>query len=226
VAKVVAVALRGHTIPLSRSRSLRGNVPREEERPIDALNPIADLVGRLRGGDPRAAEELFARYAQRLTALAEQHLSRKLATRLDGADVVQSVFRTFFRRSAAGEFRIDTSDELWRLLVQITLQKARAYGRQHTAGVRDVNAEAPGGGAAFLAEAVAHEPGPDEAAALVDQIEELLCGLPALYRDLLQLRLEGHSASDTAARLGVSRRTVHRGLQLLQQRLTRSAGME
>jgi DNA-directed RNA polymerase specialized sigma24 family protein len=158
--------------------------------------------------------------------VAEQQLSRKLAGRLDGADVVQSVFRTFFRRSAAGEFRIDSSAELWRLLVQITLRKARFYGRQHTAGVRDVAAEVPGGGAALLTHAATHEPGPAEAAALVDQIEELLRGLPALYADLLQLRLEGNSVADTAARLGISRRTVHRGLQLLQQRLTRSAGSE
>jgi RNA polymerase sigma factor (sigma-70 family) len=192
---------------------------------MDAPTPIAELAERLRGGDPLAAEEIFARYAQRLVCLAEQQLSRKLAARLDGADVVQSVFRTFFRRSAAGEFRIDNSAELWRLLVQITLRKARFYGRQHTAGVRDVAAESPGG-AALLAAAAAHEPGPAEAAALVDEIEGLLRGLPALYADLLQLRLEGHSVTDTAARLGVSRRTVHRGLQLLRQRLTRSAGSE
>jgi RNA polymerase sigma-70 factor (ECF subfamily) len=187
---------------------------------VDGLNPTAEFLGRLRGGDPRAAEECFAKYAQRLTRLAEQQLSRRVAARVDGADVVQSVFRTFFRRSAAGEFRIDSSGELWRLLVQITLQKARAYGRQHSAGVRDVAAEVPDG-AALMRVAMTHEPGPDEAAALVDQIEAVLHGLPALYCDLLQLRLEGYSVSDTAARLSVSRRTVHRGLRLLQERLTR-----
>jgi RNA polymerase sigma-70 factor, ECF subfamily len=186
---------------------------------LDSVSPTPSLAERLRGGDPQAAEELFARYARHLTCLAEQHLSRKLAARLEGADVVQSVFRTFFRRSAAGEFRIGSSDELWRLLVQITLQKARAKARHHTAAVRDVTAEEPGGGAAVLAEAVAHEPGPAEAAALVDQIEGMLHGLPPLYGDLLRLRLEGWSASDAAARLGVSRRTVHRALQLLRQRL-------
>src|SRR6516165_8459099 len=112
---------------------------------MDALSPVAELVGRLRNGDPQAAEEIFTRYAQRLVCLAEQQLSRKLAARLDGGDVVQSVFRTFFRRSAAGEFRIDNSDELWRLLVRITLQKARARSRNHTARARDVAAEEPGG---------------------------------------------------------------------------------
>jgi RNA polymerase sigma-70 factor (ECF subfamily) len=181
------------------------------------------LIERLRCGEAQAAEELFARYAQRLICLAEQQLSNKLAARLDGADVVQSVFRTFFRRSAAGEFRIDNSGELWRVLVQITLRKARAMSRHHTAAVRDVAVEEPGRGPALLAEAVTHEPGPEEASVLLDQIEALLHGLPVLYADLLRLRLEGYSVSDTAGRLGVSRRTVHRALNLLQQRLTRGA---
>jgi RNA polymerase sigma factor (sigma-70 family) len=191
-------------------------------RLVEAPNPFAEFTARLHGGDPRAAEELFARYAQRLIGVAEQQLSRKLAGRLDGADVVQSVFRTFFRRSAGGEFRIDSSAELWRLLVQITVRKARCYGRQHTASIRDVAAEAPGG-SALLAEALAREPGPAEAAALLDQVEALLRGLPPVYPELLRLRLEGHSVADTAARLGVSRRTVHRGLALLRQRLARGA---
>src|SRR5690348_7387242 len=89
-----------------------------------------ELIQGLQAGDPQAAEEVFARYARRLVRLAEQHLSRRLAARLDGEDVVQSVFRTFFRRAAAGEFRIDSSLHLWRLLVRITVLKARAKGRQ------------------------------------------------------------------------------------------------
>jgi hypothetical protein len=86
---------------------------------------------RLGGADPAAAELVFARYAQRLVRVAEQHLSRKLAGRVDGEDVVQSVFRTFFRRSAAGEFRIDNSGQLWRLLVTITQRKAQTLGAPH-----------------------------------------------------------------------------------------------
>ena len=75
-------------------------------------DPVRDLIRRLREGDPKGADELFAQYARRLTRVAEQHLTRKLAGRIDGEDVVQSVFRTFFRRSAEGEFRIDGSAQL------------------------------------------------------------------------------------------------------------------
>lgn len=180
-------------------------------------DPVPDAVRRLEEGDPQAADVLFALYAWRLTRVAERHLSEKLAGRLDGEDVVQSVFRTFFRRGAAGEFRIDTSAQLWRLLVTITRRKVAAKGRYHTADPRDVAAEA--GGDSRLAEAVVREPGPEEAATLVDQIEALLRGLPPFYSQVLELRLQGCGATEAASRLGVSRQTIHRALQLLRERL-------
>lgn len=193
----------------------------------EGADPLPGLVRRLRAGDPDAPDAVYALFARRLTRIAEQHLSERLAGRLDGDDVVQSVFRTFFRRSVAGEFRIDSSAQLWRLLVKITLRKARAKGRHHTAGVRDVGAEAHGGAEPWLIEAVAREPGPLEAVMLVDQIEHLLRGLPPLHCHVLDLRLQGFGPSEIAPQLGVSRQTVHRALRLLQERLegdSRGAG--
>jgi len=184
---------------------------------VDQTGPAAELLLRLRGGDPRAAEMLFNRYARELVRVAETQLSRKLAGRLDGEDVVQSVFRTFFRRSAAGEFQVDASDQLWRLLLTITLRKVRAKARFEKAEKRDAGVEA---GDIGLFEAAAREPGPDDAAALVDQIAALLHGLPPLYARLLDLKLQGHQVTEIAAELGVSRQTVHRALNLFQQRLT------
>ena len=188
---------------------------------MDEAESAAELLRRWQGGDARAAELLVARYARCLTRLAEQHLSRQVAARVDSEDVVQSVFRTFFRRSAAGEFRIDGSARLWRLLVTITVRKAGALVRRHTAEVRDVRAEAPGGDLG-LAQAVARDPGPAEAAALVDQIDALVRDLPPLYCHVLERRLQGHSVADIADGLGVSRQTIYRALELLQQRLAAS----
>ncbi len=182
-------------------------------------DPVPDLIRQLREGDPKGADELFAQYARRLTRVAEQHLTRKLAGRIDGEDVVQSVFRTFFRRSAEGEFRIDGSAQLWRMLVKITLLKARAKARHHTAEKREVGAEASSGELEWLAEAATREPGPLEAALLVDEIEILLRGLPPLYSHVLDLRLQGHGPSEIASTLSISRQTVHRALSLLRQRL-------
>lgn len=186
---------------------------------MDGADRIAGLVKRWREGDPFAVE-LFAGYARRLSRLAEQHLSGRLRVRVDGEDVVQSVFRTFFRRCLAGEFRIDSSEQLWALLVTITLRKTWAKRRQHTAASRNAGAEVSDG-EAWLRVAVARDPSPEEGAALVDEIEAVLEGLPEAYGRILALRLEGHSATEVAAELGVSRQTVHRILMLFQERLDR-----
>jgi|SRR5271157_683766 len=121
-----------------------------------------------------------------------------------------------------GEFKIDSSAQIWKLPVRITLLKARAKGRFHSAGMRDVGAENQGGDAQ-LRKAVTHEPGPVEAVALVDEIEALLRGLPPLYSNMLEMRLRGCSVVEIATHLDVSRRTVERALNLLQQRLAKAA---
>lgn len=182
-------------------------------------NSLLDVVQRHRQGDPEAARLLFAHYAQRLSRLADRYLSQKLAGRVEGEDVVQSVFRTFFRRTAAGEFQIDSSAQLWQLLARITVRKAQAQGRYHTAAARDISAEEPAALDDASLELAAHEPGPEDAVILMDHIEALLKGLPTRYCQILELRLQGYSAPDIAARLGVARRTVYRALELLGQRL-------
>ena len=71
---------------------------------------------------------------------------------------------------------------------------------------------------------VAAEPGPDEAVALVDQIDVLLRDLPPVYGQVLGLRLQGRNVTDVADELKLSRQTIHRALNLLQERLTAMAG--
>jgi RNA polymerase sigma-70 factor (ECF subfamily) len=190
---------------------------------MDEANPNSDSFERLQKGDPQAAAKLFARYSQRLTRLAEQHLSQRVASRVDGEDVVQSAFRTFFRRSAQGEFKIDSANHIWRLLVRITLLKARAKARHHTAAMRDVRAETAGSGEAWRHEIAARQPGPEEAAMLLDEVELLLQGLPPLFANVLQQRLQGYRISEISSQLGISRQSIYEVLKQLQQRIEKNA---
>ena len=50
------------------------------------------LLERFRDGDESAAEALFSRYFERLTALARSRLSARLASRTDPEDIVMSVY--------------------------------------------------------------------------------------------------------------------------------------
>jgi RNA polymerase sigma-70 factor (ECF subfamily) len=190
---------------------------------MDDPDRVNELISDLHRADEQTAAELFARYARRLTVLAEQHLDRRVAGRVDGDDVVQSVFRSFFARCERGDFQIDSSAQLWRLLLQITIRKARAQNRRHTSGNRDVRREAAPIDENWFVRGPGREPDPAEAAVLVDEIRHLLDGLPPRYGQVLELRLAEYPVAEIAERLAVSRQTVYRVLELLQQRLKEAA---
>ena len=52
-------------------------------------------------------------YRARLCQLVEREMNRRFRRKEDPEDVVQSAFRTFYRHNAKGEFRIDSSVDLW-----------------------------------------------------------------------------------------------------------------
>ncbi len=181
------------------------------------------LVQRVRRGDEQAAGELFDRYVERLFALARSRFSAKLARRLDPEDVVQSVFRTFFRHTQDGRYEFHQAGDLWRLLAAITVNKVRRQVKRHTAGKRTTDAEKSFGGQESLfglpPEAVAREPSPDEACALIEELDQVVGRLPELYRRIVDFRLQGRPVEEIAQQVGCSERTVHRASEVLKQRL-------
>ncbi len=96
------------------------------------------LLRRFRSGEQDAATEIYVRYARRLQALAARQAGADLASRFDPEDVVQSVFRTFFRRASAGYYEAPAGEELWRLLLVLSLHKVRDLATHHRAQKRDV----------------------------------------------------------------------------------------
>ena len=75
------------------------------------------LLVRLRGGQQDAATQLYVRYAQRLRALVRARCSSQLVRRLEPDDIVQSVFRRFFRHVLQGDYDVPPGEELWGLLL-------------------------------------------------------------------------------------------------------------
>jgi len=175
------------------------------------------FLQQLQAGDDAAMQKLFERYSQQLVRLAANNIHPALVKRFDGEDVVQSVFRTFFRRQDAGQLEIEHSQQLWRLLVTITLCKTRSHARRHTATKRDVRNEQP---QVSHFEFLDREPAPEEALALWEEIDVVLEGLPDRAGEILTARLEGKHKSEIARELDLSRQTIHRILNLLEERLT------
>ena len=99
---------------------------------------FSDLMARLRCGDNEAAKRVFHRFAGQLVGLARRRLHAKIRSKVDPEDILQSVFRSFFRHQAAGEFPyLESWDELWGLLFTMTVRKCRAKWRLYQAERRD-----------------------------------------------------------------------------------------
>jgi RNA polymerase sigma-70 factor (ECF subfamily) len=176
------------------------------------------LLRRFRSGEEDAATALYLRYAERLRALAASQCSSELARRVDPEDIVQSVFRTFFRRATRGDYNVPDGEELWKLFLVIALNKIRAMGAFHRAAKRDVRLSAGGEALDHAAQAAST---PDETAFIVLKlvIEEAVASLPEPQRRIVELRIEEHEVAEIARQTQRSKRTVERVLQQFRAKL-------
>ena len=183
------------------------------------------LLRRVQHGHGDASTELYVRYAERLIALVKAQSSGDLARRVEPEDIVQSVFRTFFRRVSLGQYDVPDGEEMWKLLLVIALNKVRATGSFHRAAKRDVRRTS--GGESFD-RAMESEAGQDDLAlrCLQMTIEDVLRDLPEAHRRMIELRIEGHEVSEIAASVQRSKRSVERELQNFRTRLMSLIGEE
>ncbi|MCX7421543.1 MAG: sigma-70 family RNA polymerase sigma factor [Planctomycetia bacterium] len=184
------------------------------------LGDVSDrsLVRRLRTGSQDAATQLYLRYAKRLHALSRAKCSPDLAARVDSDDIVQSVFRTFFRRVGKGEYDVPDGEELWKLFLVIGLNKIQTVGTFHRAAKRDVRSSLGGDVLDHAAEA-AEETDATSLSVLQMSIDEVLGELSPSHRDIIQLRIEGHEVAAIAEQLGRSKRSVERILQGFREQM-------
>ncbi|MCS7470528.1 sigma-70 family RNA polymerase sigma factor [Stieleria sp. ICT_E10.1] len=194
------------------SRHRQGSSEPPSQRSVD----FAAFQSRLQRGETDAVRKLFDDYSRRLVCLAGKNIHPALLKRFDGEDIVQSVFRTFFRRHGAGGFQIEHSQQLWQLLATLTLCKTRSHARKHTADCRDAQAEHAISEDLTI---LAREPSAEDALALWEEIDLVIEGLPPKTGEIIALRLEGRTKTEIAGQLSVSRQTIHRILNLVLERL-------
>ena len=181
----------------------------------DRISTDASLLRRFRLGEGDAATELYKRYANRLVKLASARVTSDLKQRVDPEDIVQSVFRTFFRRAALGQYEVPDGEELWKLFLVIGLNKIREVAAHHYAEKRDLR-QTTGGDAT---EQASTENNDFALVALQMTIDELLAPLPATYREIIRLRIDRHEIADIAVQTGRSKRSVERILHEFQRKL-------
>src|SRR5215472_8164885 len=103
--------------------------------PVSSLGSVTNLICQVKEGDAAAVQELFARYFRRLLGLARAKLQGKDLRVADEEDVVNSALAGFFLGAERGQYtQLHDRDDLWHLLVKITIRKAqrlvKEQGRQ------------------------------------------------------------------------------------------------
>lgn len=175
---------------------------------------MSSWLARFQSAEPGYETEVVERYTLRLLELARRQLPERVRRRVDPEDIVQSVYRSFFRRLNDGQFNFDDSHDIWRLLAAITFRKSKNAVKFHHRQRRDVRRDVSlpqddaGPGDPAFEEAL----GAEDVATLYDCLERLLAGLPENYREIVVMRLESQPIEVIARRVKRSRRTVLRVL--------------
>ena len=180
----------------------------------DADQQWQRMIDGLRGGDPEIIEQFVAKYGHSLEKVADNNIATQMGRRFGGDDVMQSVCRTFLRRVEVGQFELDDSESLWRLLCAITLTKVREKARYHMRKKRSLGQEARAsgdderGGAMF--DMQAPDPTPSIQIEFADTFEHLIAQLDDEERVVVDMKLQQKSNAEIADKLGSSARTVRR----------------
>ena len=198
---------------------------------IDALDAgsVSRWLDGLRDNDEAAVERLWQRYFPQLVQAARARYGDAISPTYDAEDAAQSAFAQVCRHAARRDAdRLQSRDDLWRLLIAATRHKIIDRVRHETAQKRggerptlslDASllpgaADGEGGPIAFAAP----QPTPETLAMLRESLDRLLARLrdDTLRRIALAL-LRGETQDEIAATLGVSVRTVRRKLALIQE---------
>jgi DNA-directed RNA polymerase specialized sigma24 family protein len=198
-------------VPLDRRSELREN----------SGNSVTRWISALKQGDQSAAQGLWEAYFRRLVGLAYARLRDTPRRIADEEDVALSAFDSFCRGAQAGRFpRLDDRNDLWQILVLITVRKAidlRNYegrpsrGRGRVQSLTDLTPEG-------LEAIGGDEPTPELAAQLAEEYQRLMEQLgDSSLQSVATWKLEGYTDDEIAVRLGCVTRTVERKLALIRR---------
>ncbi len=176
-----------------------------------ASQSITRLIRAVEDGSSSAVRSLLPAYFGRLVRLAGKRLRNVPGLGSYDEDLALRSFQSVCQRlrDPARSFDLAGRDDLWRLLATRTISRTIDLIRRHR--------PAKALDAAAVAQLLAREPTPEEAAELADECRRLLDSLkePEL-RQIALLKVEGYTHEEIAARLDCVPRTIERKVRRIR----------
>jgi len=197
---------------------------------MEAPDDLSSSLGELLDKAPQEAEAIWAEFFPRMLKLAKSKLGGMQLRTFDEEDVALSAMNSFFRGKNDGRFdRLDSRDEMWRLLATITVRKVTAQRRKAMADKR--------GAGATRGESIFFNPANADSSMIAglgnfsddrllpDTTEEILKNCEHLLEKLddeklrrtATMRLEGYSNQEISEELGCSVARTKQRLQRIRE---------
>ncbi len=145
-------------------------------------------------------------------------------------DICQSVLPSFFVRAANGQFDLEKSDQLVRLLVKMARHKLLHHVTDLHAQRRDIRRDGGGHDGPRTADPPSPDPSPSRIASGRELLEEFRRRLSADEREVADRRAEGSDWATIAAQLGRTaegrRRQLARALDRVSEDLQIDRGLD
>lgn len=187
---------------------------------------FADLWTRVRAGEPQAANQLVRLYEDEIRRAVRIRLTDPaMRSTLDSIDICQSVMANFFVRAAAGQFDIQSPDQLLRLLITMAKNKITDHARKHHAARRDTRKNDPAGGVKLDAVAATAD-SPSEIVANKDLLRSFLGKLTPEERALAEAWSAGEGWAELAAKTGESPEALRKRLSRAINRVADEMGLD
>jgi RNA polymerase sigma-70 factor (ECF subfamily) len=188
-----------------------------------SAQPLEALLERLADGDEAAAEEFLRKYEPLLRQVVRRLLPPQLRSKLDTADVLQSVWADVVRGFKQGRWYFPDDARLRAFLVTMARNRFLDRVRQHSAALKHEERLA---GPEQEAAVPAQQPHPSEEAQANELWERMVELCPPEHRELLRLKRQGLPMSELVARTGLHEDSIRRILRTLLRQLAFGSGGE
>lgn len=184
-----------------------------------------NLLHRVRQGEQSAMTQLVEEYGPALRVAVRVRLGDAALRQLvDSPDVCQSVLINFFVRVTAGQFQLDSPQQLLRLLQTMARNHVTNLARRHQADRRDHRRLRDHLAAA--SEVADPGPGPGEIVMRQELIDEVRRRLSPEEQWLAEQRVQGRSWEEIAVEKGESPAALRMRLGRAIDRITRALRLE
>jgi RNA polymerase sigma-70 factor (ECF subfamily) len=192
---------------------------------LETSTEFSDLLTMARQGDANAIRQVVERYEHIIRRTAHALLGPQMRPYLDSLDIVQSVHRSLLIGLRHEKFDITSPGNLIALALTMVRRKVSRHWRKiqrlpralpPTGDDSRPDLDQLAGSAADTVTDVAFN----------EQVRKFLNELEPVDRQLVELRLQGHSTADVARKLGVDSRFLRVRLGRLRKRLREQGLLE